>query len=457
YVSCVKQKERTEGNCVYFEMFSCARIVIISFLCKVVCSTQKRDFSTIFEWSQLEFDYSSSYERDKDILTGNFLPGKPAPIDVDVYYAREWEGNKIFVTVPRLQRGVPATLGTLSAKKFNGNPVIKPYPNWNWHKNPERCNRERIISVYRVKIDECGRLWVLDTGKILETTICPPQILIFDLQTDTLLHRYEIPSDQYESRSIFVTPVIEILNSHNYCQNTFAYFADCQAYSIVVYDLKNDRSWKVTDKTMYPYPDYGTYNVQGDSFDLMDGILGMSLSPSSDGGQRKLFYHAMSSPTENWIYTAHLRNETLSRIPQPQLFHTFSGKRRTQAVAEAIDSNGIMYFGLVGEVKVACFNTRIGDYGGQGSGIVADNPVTLQFPTGVKVVRNKRGDDELWILTSRFQKVFTETLNTNEINFRILAVKIKHLIPGTQCAQGTFQIQNGEGYNLFIREYDAPR
>ncbi|XP_050511655.1 protein yellow-like isoform X1 [Diabrotica virgifera virgifera] len=447
-------------------MISFTRIVIITFVGNVVvCSTQKRDFSTIFKWTQLEFDYPSSYERDKDILTGNFLPGKPAPIDVDVYYnTREWEGNKIFVTVPRFQLGVPATLGTLSAKTFNGNPVLKPYPNWNWHRNPERCNRDRIISVYRVQVDECGRLWVLDTGILLQTIICPPQILVFDLQTDTLIHRYEIPSNQYESRSILVTPVIEILDSYNYCQNTFAYFADCQTYSIVVYDLKNYRSWRVTDKTMYPYPDYGTYNVQGDSFELMDGILGMSLSPYSDGGQRKLFYHGMSSPTENWIYTAHLRNESLSRIPQPQLFHTFSGKRRTQAVAEAIDSNGIMYFGLVGEVKVACFNTRVGDYGGQGSGTVADNPVTLQFPTGVKVVKSEHGDDELWILTSRFQKVITDTLNPNEINFRILAVKTKHLIPGTSCGLGyivdpshgskgsqrTFDIQKAEEYNEFI-------
>ncbi|CAH1108269.1 unnamed protein product [Psylliodes chrysocephalus] len=204
---------------------------------------------------------------------------------------------------------------------------------------------------------------------------------------DTLIHKYEIPSSQVEIRSTLVTPVVEVLNKNFQCQDTFAYLADCQTYSIIVYDLKRDTSWKVSDKTMYPHPDYGTYTIQGESFELMDGILGMSLSPASDAPLRKLFFHAMSSPAEHWVYTHHLRNQSLfTDSTPPEIFTTLKGRRRTQAPAEAMDSNGIIYFGLVSDVQIACFNTRLGDYGSYtSSDVIADNPVTLQFASGVKV------------------------------------------------------------------------
>ncbi|KAG5865889.1 hypothetical protein JTB14_010947 [Gonioctena quinquepunctata] len=46
----------------------------------------KIDPEVIIQWSQLEFDYVSEYERRADIASGTFVPGIPAPIDVDVHY-----------------------------------------------------------------------------------------------------------------------------------------------------------------------------------------------------------------------------------------------------------------------------------------------------------------------------------------------------------------------------------
>lgn len=33
------------------------------------------------------------------------------------------------------------------------------------------------------QIDECGRMWVLDSGRLNEVNICNAQILVFDLKT----------------------------------------------------------------------------------------------------------------------------------------------------------------------------------------------------------------------------------------------------------------------------------
>lgn len=56
----------------------------------------------------------------------------------------------------------------------------------------------------------------------------------------------------------------------------------------------------------------------------MDGILGAALSPYSPNEDRKLFYHAMSSPTENWVYTSLIRNQSrFQDNPEssPEIFH----------------------------------------------------------------------------------------------------------------------------------------
>lgn len=56
----------------------------------------------------------------------------------------------------------------------------------------------------------------------------------------------------------------------------------------------------------------------------MDGILGMALTPYHPGRDRKLFYHAMSSPSENWVETSYIRNKTIfegNPSAAPQIFH----------------------------------------------------------------------------------------------------------------------------------------
>lgn len=63
------------------------------------------------------------------------------------------EKNRIyFVTTPRFQAGVPATLGKVTNEKNGTNQLIAPYPDWNWHQNPTQCFRDRLISVFRIQV-----------------------------------------------------------------------------------------------------------------------------------------------------------------------------------------------------------------------------------------------------------------------------------------------------------------
>lgn len=61
-----------------------------------------------------------------------------------------------------------------------------------------------------LQIDVCQRLWVVDTGKIGLSTApqaCPPKILVFNLDNNQLIHRYQIPNNQYRQNTLFINPV----------------------------------------------------------------------------------------------------------------------------------------------------------------------------------------------------------------------------------------------------------
>lgn len=59
----------------------------------------------------------------------------------------------MFVTIPRIQGGIPVTLGTILINTTGDtvkNPLIKPYPDYSWHKTIGQC--DGITSVFRVMV-----------------------------------------------------------------------------------------------------------------------------------------------------------------------------------------------------------------------------------------------------------------------------------------------------------------
>lgn len=111
------------------------------------------------------------------------------------------------------------------------------------------------------------------------------------------------------------------------CDNTMAYIADVTGFGVLVYDYRRNVAWRTQNKYFYPNPDNGTFTIRGESFDLMDGILGMSLSrkkpiPRAFGfhhsndvspsipSDRYLFFHSLASVSENRVALGVLDNQT---------------------------------------------------------------------------------------------------------------------------------------------------
>lgn len=104
--------------------------------------------------------------------------------------------ERLFVATPRLFTGVPATISSIPRKTAGDSPILQAYPDWSFHAAGRRaynCSDLGLVSVYRMRIDSCNRLWALDAGvsRSLEDfeTTCPPKILVFDLNTDQVVRR----------------------------------------------------------------------------------------------------------------------------------------------------------------------------------------------------------------------------------------------------------------------------
>lgn len=83
--------------------------------------------------------------------------------------ANVWK-DKLFITIPRRRLGVPSTLNYVSLNSRNRHNVpLNPYPNWDMNLYPDTSSSlENFVSVYRIAIDVCDRMWFVDTG-IVET------------------------------------------------------------------------------------------------------------------------------------------------------------------------------------------------------------------------------------------------------------------------------------------------
>lgn len=392
-----------------------------------------QDMQVLYGWTHVDYTFPSDAAREAMLRSGKFIPKNNIIIDVDY-----WEGvtsngrpqKKMFVTMPKLKKGIPVTLATVTDTVRGNTTLLAPYPDWGWHRSQLDC--DGIISVFRTYIDPCGRLWVLDSGTTDIFTekpnrICRPKILVFNLQNDKLIGRYRFPESVLDEDSLLITIVVDTRD--NKCRNTFAYIADVVGFKLIVFDAQREMSWRIASNLFYPYPLQGEFNINGVSFNLMDGIFGLALGPYF-GGDRRLYFHSLASVRESWVSTCIIRNQSLfenDANSSPRSFHVSEGERSSQSGAQAMSADGILFFGLMSDNSIGCWNSRL-PYISENLDIAAHDDVTLQFASGVKVY-----GDNIFVLTSRLQNYIVGDVKENEINYRINAAKVSDLVRGTKC------------------------
>jgi len=245
-----------------------------------------------------------------------------------------------------------------------------------------------------LQVDQCGRLWVVDSGtvdifKTERKRICQPQLLVFNLKNKKLLLRYRIPDSVLEPDSILTTVVADILDVTGRCREAFAYIADVTGFGLIVVDAHREKSWRVVSNYFYPYPLYGHYEINNVEFDLMDGVLSLALSPpQNDKKDKTLYFHSLASVRESWVSTELLRNESnfqnsINRVADK--FYVSQGTRAGQSAPSAMNSEGsALFFSVMTKNSLNCWNPKL-PYNEKNIVEVDRDDVTFQFATGLKV------------------------------------------------------------------------
>ncbi|XP_032667349.1 major royal jelly protein 1-like [Odontomachus brunneus] len=382
----------------------------------LVHSSQPQHLEVVYQWKYLNWVWPNIQ------LTGkNYTFGNSFTQDVDI----DRQG-RVFVTSPPWLEGVPISLSLVTKEQDAGGHLLVPYPNWSWH-TPFNC--DSIVSVYRVAIDECNRLWVVDNGRVTMEAICPSKILIFDLATDQLIHKYVVPDDQVlYGKASLVTPIVDVGKT---CLDTYLYVADVDQHGLVIYDLYRDHSWRVNNtrgNAFGPDEDAMNITIAGEYFDLTDGTLGMSLSPMGYFNHRYLYFNSLASYHEKYADTFSLAR---SEFWEPVIFQS-NYKRASQAGVQATSRRGVIFFQLVQLTAIACWD--IGKpFTPENVVIIAQDEETLQYVSGIKVITNRAGREELWFNTNRLQKTINKSMKPTEINFRLIRGVVDDIIRGTRC------------------------
>ncbi|XP_001948479.1 protein yellow [Acyrthosiphon pisum] len=395
----------------------------------VTAVTCAGNLQIVNEWTTLTYDVPFNYPNADSYKS-----------EVTVSTGIEIGWDRIFITTPRLFNGNPATLAWVPRNRAGVNydthksPLLQAYPNWEWHseassgdilKTPTP-NCSSLVSVFRVRADRCNRLWVLDSGVMdsIETfkTICPPKLLVFDMRTDRVVRSVTLPAEILRPNTLLTNLVIDdqVEVAHlqdgflGDCDNVFVYMTDSTNPGILVYDARRDTAWRLSHPYMFPDPDFGTFSVAGESFTLMDGIIGLALSPFGSVG-RRLYFQPFASDRLFSVPTSALKAGP-NLGDDADLPVSLVGHKSSQAAPLAVDpKDGALIFSPVSETALATWIP-----GSVEHGVLAYSPEELQFVLDIRSADRDQG--AIWLVSSRLQRYFKKTLDKREVNIRIMRI-----------------------------------
>ncbi|KAL4712263.1 hypothetical protein ACJJTC_004025 [Scirpophaga incertulas] len=414
------EASRAAGLALWLAMLGSARTQIVP------ADVQTPPFSTLYKWKTVDFEFPSEKHRRQAIASGKYVPENVLPLGVEVW------GSRVWVTFPNWRGGVPATLGTVPREGGQESPLVTPYPDWSYHAAyNDDCTG--MTSVFRLKVDTCGRLWVLDSGQInsqdeLEQK-CPPSVLVFDLNTDTLKRRYQIPSEYVLQDSLFSNIIIDVRATD--CSDLHLYITDTWRFGLIVFRESDERFWRFSHQLFFPDPLASNFTLHGYNYQWTDGIFGLSLSPIRDYEERVLYFHSLSSYREFYINTKVLKDPAKVNNSSSE-FHLLGESRGLlgQASGSAIDKKGVMFYGLVSQDSIGCWDTSK-PHTKEMLGEITKDSETLIYPNDIKVDQDEQ--QGLWIVSNKLPLFQARRLDYNEFNYRILYVDTTEAVKGTIC------------------------
>lgn len=80
-------------------------LILLLQLTAIVCVAKANDnLRVAYQWKQIDFEYQNFDDRQAAISNGTFIQENVIPVGIEVYK------NRLFITLPRIKNGVPASL-----------------------------------------------------------------------------------------------------------------------------------------------------------------------------------------------------------------------------------------------------------------------------------------------------------------------------------------------------------
>ncbi|EAT41324.1 AAEL006985-PA, partial [Aedes aegypti] len=341
------------------------------------------------------------------LASGDYVPTNGLPVGIE-----SWE-NKLFVSIPRWKDGIPSTLNYIDMNQTpSGSPPLIPYPSW--ANNVAGDCQNGLSTVYRIKADKCGRLWVLDTSTvgIGNTTqqLCPYALNIFDLKTNTRLRRYEPRAEDTNQNTFIANIAIDMGRS---CEDTFAYMPNELDYGLIAYSF--EKSWRFEHSFFFSDPLRGDFNVAGLNFQWgEEGIFGMPLSPLQSDVFRTMYFSPLASHREFMVSTQVLRDEEGAG----KSFHKFTNLKERGPNSQHPESerNRQKLFNLIDQIAVGFWHSSL-PYSPENHGIIDHDDVELVFPADVKI----DAEENMWVISVRMPVFLIAELDYSDVNFHIFS------------------------------------
>lgn len=226
--------------------------------------------------------------------------------------------------------------------------------------------------------------------------------------------------------------MLQIVDSQSsHCDDAFAYLPDLGSYAVVVYDFKNDRSYRVKHNFFHFDPLQGDLTVGGVNFQWTDGVFGMALGkPTNEQGDRTIYFHALASTKEFSVSNTVLKNESFATSSDSYHAYSLLGDRgqKSQSTAEFYDDpTNVLFYTQINRDAIGCWNINK-PFTPENQGLVDSDSDALVFPNDLKI----DNEGNLYVLSDRMPLFIYSSLKP-EYNYRILTGKTKDVISGTPC------------------------
>ncbi|KAL6265635.1 hypothetical protein P5V15_002429 [Pogonomyrmex californicus] len=369
--------------------------------------------NVLHEWKYVDFFWDNPQQKQEAIDFGYYDPSSVKLYDAD----RALDG-RIFVTAAK-DKGVPASVMTVTNENGEGGPLLRPYPDWSWYEE-NNCN-SITAGVYGIFI-KCNHLFIMDSGRFEpKKPVCLAQIFIFDLSTDKLIKRVIIPSNISNNRNgtgLLASITVIAPHCENIKDNAIIFMADSEGYGLIVYNSSTSKFCRIEHKFMKPTAAY--FTIANQSFYLPDGIIPITIIYND------LYYTAVAGYKMIKMEIPKLMECPLNDNEineQTQIAAMLSGQ-----TGPITSEKCALFFSNLPQTSIMCADATK-DINNNMELIVQDSE-RLQFPSGLKYLPNAQ---KLLILTNRYQRVLTNTLNLNETNYRVLWIDQAEIQKETKC------------------------